>query len=143
MPWTVHSALVLLGNASTQFSVYRRTNVLEDFNKDLVSFAEEKEPELRTAAPQLFGSAFTKQADDHLEQVKTLRKAKGKGKKVFFRPPLQRQVRWQGGSRPYSCPGSRHCQKFKETLGATSKKLKRQLHIELKAPINMCTDLKK
>ena len=51
----VQSALVLLGNASTQFSIYRQTKVLEEFNKDLISFAEEKEPELREAAPQLFG----------------------------------------------------------------------------------------
>ena len=93
----VQSALVLLGNAGTQFSVYRQTKVLEEFNKDLISFAEEKEPELRGATPHLFGSAFTKQAADHLEQVETLRKAKGKGK-VFSRPPLQRQARWQGGA---------------------------------------------
>ena len=120
----VQSALVLLGNATTQFSLYRRTKVLEDFNKDLISFAEEKEPELRTAAPQLFGSAFTKQAAEHLEQVETLRKAKAKGKKVFSRPPLQRQARWQGGSRPYSHPGSGHRQQFKGTSGATPKKFK-------------------
>lgn len=120
----VQSALVLLGNASTQFSLYRRTKVLEDFNKDLISFAEEKEPELRTAAPQLFGSAFTKQAVEHLEQVETLRKTKAKGKKVFSRPPLQRQARWQGGSRPYSRPGSGHRQQFQGTSGATPKKFK-------------------
>ena len=83
----VLSALVLLGNASRQFSLYCRTKVLEDFNKDLISFAEEKEPELRTAAPQLFGSAFTKQAADHLEQME--RSAKSKRKKVFP-GPLQR-----------------------------------------------------
>ena len=79
----VQSALVLLGNASTQFSVYHRTKVLVDFNKDLISLAEEKEPELRGAAPHLSGCAFTKQAADHLEQVETLQKAKGKTKKVF------------------------------------------------------------
>lgn len=49
----------------------------------MISFAEEKEPELRWEVPQLFGSAFTKQAADHLKQVETLRKAKGKGKKFF------------------------------------------------------------
>ena len=120
----VHSALVLLENASTQFSVYRHTKVLEDFNKDLTSFAEEKDPELRTAAPQLLSSALTKQAADHLEQVEMLRKAKEKGKKVFSRPPLLRQARWQGRNRPYSRPGSRHHQRFKRTLGETPKKLK-------------------
>ena len=34
----VQSALVPLGNVSTQFSIYRRTKVLEEFNKDLISF---------------------------------------------------------------------------------------------------------
>ena len=79
----VQSALVLLGNACTQLSVYHHTKILEDFNKDLISFAEENKPELRGAALHLFGSAFTKQVADHLEQVETLRKAKGKTKKVF------------------------------------------------------------
>ena len=119
----VQTALVLLGNAATQFSIFRRTKVLEDFNKELVSFAEEQEPQLREAAPQLFGSAFTKQAADHLEQVETLRKAKGKAKKVFQRPPLQRQARWQGGSKPYSRAGTSRPQ-LRATTGATPKKFK-------------------
>ena len=97
----VHSALAFLGNAATQFSTYRRTKILEEYNKDLVSFSEEMEPDLRAAAPLLFGSSFTKQAADHLSQVEALRKVKGKNKKVFSRPPLQRQARWQGGSKPY------------------------------------------
>ena len=98
---SVQSALAFLGNAATQFSAYRRTKILEEYNKDLVSFSEEVEPDLRAAAPLLFGQSFTKQAADHLGQVEALRKVKGKGKKVFSRPPLQRQVRWQGGSKPY------------------------------------------
>ena len=69
--------------------------VLEEFNKDLTSITEEKEPTMRGAAFQLFGSAITKQAADHLEQVEKP-KAKGKRKKVFSRPPLQRKARWQG-----------------------------------------------
>ena len=81
----VHSALAFLGNAATQFSTYRRTKILEEYNKDLVSFSEEMEPELRAAAPLLFGSSFTKQAADHLGQVEALRKVKGKN---FFRGPL-------------------------------------------------------
>ena len=98
---SIQSALAFLGNAATQFSAYRRTKILEEYNKDLVSFSEEMEPDLRTAAPLLFGQSFTKQAADHLGQVEALRKVKGKGKKVFSRPPLQRQARWQGGSKPY------------------------------------------
>ena len=98
---SVQSALAFLGNAATQFSAYRRTKILEVYNKDLVSFSEEVEPALRAAAPLLFGQSFTKQAADHLGQVEALRKVKGKGKKVFSRPPLQKQIRWQGGSKPY------------------------------------------
>ena len=98
---TIQSALAFLGNAATQFSIYRRTKILEEYNKELVSFSEELEPELRAAAPLLFGPSFTKQAADHLGQVEALKKVKGKGKKVFTRPPLQRQSRWQGGSKPY------------------------------------------
>ena len=35
---SVQTALVFLGNAATQFSAYRRTKILEEYNKDLVSF---------------------------------------------------------------------------------------------------------
>ena len=45
----VQSALVLQGNISIKFSMYHLTKVLEDFNKHLISFAEEKKPELRGA----------------------------------------------------------------------------------------------
>ena len=86
---TVQSALVLQGNTSTQFSMYHHTKVLEDFSKDLISFAEEREPELRGAVPYLYGSAFTKQAADHLEQVETLQKAKRKPKRFFRGPPCK------------------------------------------------------
>lgn len=49
----VQTAIILLGNASTQLSIYCPTKVLEEFNKDLISFAEKKELELRGVAPQL------------------------------------------------------------------------------------------
>ena len=51
---SVQSALAFLGNAATQFSAYRRTKILEEYNKDFVSFSEEVEPALRAAAPLLF-----------------------------------------------------------------------------------------
>ena len=57
---------------------------------------------MRGVAPWLFSSAFTKQAVDHLEQVETFRKLKGKGKKIFSRPQTgkvafqgPRQAKWQ------------------------------------------------
>ena len=93
---SVQSALAFLGNAATQLSAYRRTKIQEEYNKDLVSFSEEVETDLRAAAPLLFRQSF--QAADHLGQVEALQKVKGKGKKVFSRPPLQKQIRWQGGA---------------------------------------------
>ena len=68
----VHSALAFLGNGATQFPIYWRTKIFEEYNKDLVSFSEVIEPELRAAAPLLFGFSFTKQAVDHLGQVEAL-----------------------------------------------------------------------
>ena len=86
---SVQSALAFLGNAATQFSAYRRTKILEEYNnKDLVSFSEEVEPALRAAAPLLFGQSFTKQAADHLGQVEALRKVhERKRQEGFFKAP--------------------------------------------------------
>ena len=98
---TIQSALAFLGNAATQFSIYRRTKILEEYNKELVSFSEELEPELRAAAPLLFGPSFIKQAAGHLGQVEALRKVKGKGKKVFTRPPAETvALACRGGASP-------------------------------------------
>ena len=97
---SVQSALAFLGNAATEFSVYRRTKILEEYNKGLASFSEEIEPDLWAAAPLLFGQSFTKQATGHLGQVEALRKVKGKGKKVFSRPPAKADP-VAGGSKPY------------------------------------------
>ena len=55
---SVQSALAFLGNAATQFSAYRRTKIQEEYNKDLVSFSEEIESDLRAAAPLLFGQSL-------------------------------------------------------------------------------------
>ena len=74
---TIQSALAFLGNAATQFSIYRRTKILEEYNKELVSFSEELEPELRAAAPLLFGPSFTKQAADHENGYSQERSHKG------------------------------------------------------------------
>lgn len=44
---------------------------------------------MREATPPLFGSTFTKQTADDLEQVKIIHKAKGKEKKIFQSPPAK------------------------------------------------------
>ena len=90
------AALAFLGNAAAQFSAYRRTKILEEYNKDRVSFSEEVKPDLWAAAPLLFGSSFTKQASEHLSQVEALKKVKGKGKKVFSRPPCKDRLVGRG-----------------------------------------------
>ena len=90
------TALVFLGNTATQFSAYQRTKILEEYNKDLMSFSEKVEPDLRAAAPLLFGSSFTKQASEHLSQVEVLRKVKGKRKNVISRPPCKDRLVGRG-----------------------------------------------
>lgn len=76
----MQTALAFLGNTAMQFSAYRRTKILKEYNKDLVSFFEEQEPELRCAAPLLFG------------------KARAKPRKVFSRPPSRDKLAGKGGA---------------------------------------------
>ena len=65
--YAVESAITLIGNASSQMSVLRRQKILEEYNRDLLSFAQDREDEFTKAAPQLFGAQFPKDAADHLE----------------------------------------------------------------------------
>lgn len=74
--YAVESAITLLGNASAQMSTLRRQKVLEEYNRDLLSFAQGREAEFLAAAPQLFGPKFPGDATEHLEQLAALRKAK-------------------------------------------------------------------
>jgi len=72
----VESAVVLLGNTPSHIPNLRRTKVLEEYNKDLVTWAQDREGEFLKAAPQLFGPEFPKDSTIHLEQVAALRKAR-------------------------------------------------------------------
>lgn len=74
--YAVESAITLLGNASAQMSTLRRQKVLEEYNRDLLSFAQGREAEFLAAAPQLFGPKFPGDAAEHLDQLAALRKAK-------------------------------------------------------------------
>ena len=78
--YAVESAVMLLGNASA----LRRQKILKEYNKDLLSFAQDREEEFTKAAPQLFGAQFPKDAADHLEQVAALRRAKSSAGNQFF-----------------------------------------------------------
>ena len=93
----IEAAVTFLGNAACNMSTLRCTKILEEYNKDLLSFAEDRDEEFLKAAPMLFGSSFPKDAQEHLQQVETLRKAKGKQAfPSFQRAPLQSS---QGGRR--------------------------------------------
>ena len=74
--YAVESAIMLIGNASSQISILRREKILEEYNKDLLPFAQDREGEFIKAAPMLFGAQFPKDVADHLEQVAALRRAK-------------------------------------------------------------------
>ena len=74
--YAVESAITLIGNVSSQISIFRREKILEEYNMDLLSFAQDREGEFIKAAPMLFGAQFPKDAADHLEQVAALRRAK-------------------------------------------------------------------
>ena len=54
----------------------RRARILEEYNKELVSFASEKERDWAAAAPRLFGPNFLKEAADHLQTLQMVRKIK-------------------------------------------------------------------
>ena len=74
--YAVESAISLIGNASSQISILRREKILEEYNKDLLSFAQDRKGEFIKAVPMLFGAQFSKDAADHLEQVAALRRVK-------------------------------------------------------------------
>ena len=59
-------------------SALRCQKVLEEYNKDLITFAQgkEREAEFLKAAPDLFGSKFPRDATEHLAQLAALQKAK-------------------------------------------------------------------
>ena len=108
--YAAESTVTLLGNASSQMSALRRQKILEEYNKDLLSFVQDREEEFTKAAPQLFGAQFPKDAANHLEQVAALCRAKSSAGNQFFRkaPPSQ----WSGQRsyaprqrpKPYSRP---------------------------------------
>ena len=91
--YVVESAVTLFGNASSQMSILRRQKILEEYNMDLLSFAQDRE-EFPKAAPQLFGAQFSKDAADHLEQMAALRRAKSSASNRGFRKASPPQ--WSG-----------------------------------------------
>ena len=72
----VKAALSFLGNASHRCTSIRRQGVLQDYNKDLVSYALETDDLFSSATKTLLGPAFPEKAATHLRQMKTLRESK-------------------------------------------------------------------
>ena len=90
MESAVKAALTFLGNASSQCTTLRRVNILEEYNKDLISFSQESEDLFDSAKGTLFGPSFAEKAAEHLKQLQTLGEQKGvmaKAIRVFPKPP--------------------------------------------------------
>ena len=104
--YAVKSAISLIGNASYQVSILRREKILEEYNKDLLLFAQDREGEFIKAAPMLFGAQFPKDAADHLEQVAALRRAKSStgSSSQGFRKASSSQWSGQRSYAPRQCP---------------------------------------
>ena len=86
----VKAALTFLRNASSQCTTLRRGNILEEYNKDLISFNQESEDLFDSAKGTLFGPSFAEKATEHLKQIQTLQRTKGgngKGNQGFSKAP--------------------------------------------------------
>lgn len=94
----VETAITLLANASNKLSLMRRARILEEYNKELVAFAAEKERNWTAAAPRLFGPNFLKEAADHLQHLQLVRKVKQPQQQNFRPPPPSGSAR--GGGDP-------------------------------------------
>ena len=99
----VKAALSFLGNASSQCTSLRRTGILREYNKDLVSYGLESNELFSSATTTLLGPAFLEKAAAHLQQMQTLRNSRATTSKIkqgFQKaPPYQAQ---QGAS-PTTC----------------------------------------
>jgi len=96
----VKMAITLLANTSNKLSLMRRARVLDEYNKELVTFAAEKERNWAAAAPQLFGPNFLKEAADHLQTLQMVRKVKQQSqppRQNFRQPPSQGHQGGVGG----------------------------------------------
>ena len=96
----VEMAITLLANTSNKLPLMRRARVLDEYNKELVTFAAEKERNWAAAAPRLFGPNFLKEAADHLQTLQMVRKVKQQSQppqQNFRQPPSQGHQGGGGG----------------------------------------------
>ena len=101
MEGAVKAALTFIGNASSQCTALRRTGILEEYNKDLVSFSQESGELFASATNRLFGPSFLEKAAEHIKQPQTLQQARGggtnKSNQVFSKAP---RATHSGGANP-------------------------------------------
>ena len=119
MEGAVKAALTFIGNASSQCTALRRTGILDEYNKDLVSFSQESGELFASATNTLFGPSFPEKAAEHIKQLQTLRQARGgsssnRSNQVFSKAPLRYTQRGgksytlqRRGSHPYYRGGAR------------------------------------
>ena len=87
----VEDAVKLLGNASSQMSLLHRTQVLQEYNRDLVAWAQHREEKFIEEAPALLGQNFPRDITEYLDQVASLKKAKAAANPSslgFYKPYL-------------------------------------------------------
>ena len=118
MEGAVKAALTFICNASSQYTALCRTEILEEYNKDLVSFSQESGKLFASATNTLVGPSFQEKAAEHLKQLLTLRQARGggtnKSNQAFSKAPpcyTQREGKsytfHRRGSQPYYRGGAR------------------------------------
>ena len=107
MEGAVKAALTFIGNASSQCTALRRTGILDEYNKDLVSFSQESGELFASATNTLFGPSFPEKAAEHIKQLQMLRQARGGSSSNrsnhagFFKgPPV---LHTAGGANPTPC----------------------------------------
>ena len=133
----MESAITLLGNAFAQMSALCCQKVLEEYNKELITFAQgrEREAEFLKAAPDLFGSKFLRDATEHLAQLTALQKAKASSSSNsspgFQKPPpttlLTADITHQGSDLNLT-PGRQGKGAHQEGAEGTQVTINEQLH---------------
>ena len=89
----VKAALNFHGNASSQCTSLRRTGILRECNKDLVSYGLESNEFFSSATTTLLEPAFPEKAAAHFQQMQILRNSQATASKVkegFQRAPHTR-----------------------------------------------------
>jgi len=118
---TVKDAIRLLDNASSQISLLRRAQVLQEYNKELVAWAQHREDKFIEEVPALFGQNFPRDVTEYLDQVASLKKAKvavNPSCLGFYKPYAHRPTKksytpqkHRPASYPQVCPQGSHQQK--------------------------------